>query len=109
MTLNGVMTVTLRYFTEFCKPAETNTFEGISRYMQYILTKLAKIIRNTMPREIPLDFQHKCSCNICVSERDDVVFVYIEFAILIRVALKTLSYNDALHNSVRKARGGTLP
>jgi len=45
MTLNGVMAVTLRYFTEFCKPALQKTIcSGIYARVHCILERVYNVV-----------------------------------------------------------------
>ena len=43
MTLNGVMAVTLRYFTEFGKPALQKTMCGVAEFMQESIVYLVRV------------------------------------------------------------------
>jgi len=53
MTLNGVMAVTLRYFTAFSKPALQKTiYSGIYAKVLYFLVRVAYIRRKESSRSL---------------------------------------------------------
>ena len=81
MTLNGVMAVTLRYFTEFGKPALQKTFCGGIYARVYCILVRVQCRRKESSRSLShllmsffLSLYGPCCVSVCVVDSDEAVY-----------------------------------